>query len=165
MRKRRQILFLQSADSLSHRSESILPVNHYCPPQYTKLFFYNFSHMCTCLKSNNLLHWSRREFTNISGDYVMPIYNLNSTSWGALLNWPTFLLIPNWPCMRMSPLSMWVFVGYKVLIQSYSSLGLKACVVLSSRIIFLPRPQDVQLITCCFCWRLPLRCRKLGIIF
>lgn len=36
-------------------------------------FFYNFSHMCTCLKSNNLLHWSWKEIINISGDYVMPI--------------------------------------------------------------------------------------------
>lgn len=36
---------------------------------------------------------------------------------------------------------MWVCVGRKVLIQSCSSLGLKVCVVLPSKTIFLARPQ------------------------
>lgn len=96
-------------------------------------------------------------------------YNVNSTSWGALLNWPVFLLIPNQPHTSMSPLSRvmhtWRFVGYKVLIQSYSSLGLKAYVALSSQMIFLLRPQEVLHIMCCFCWSLHVFCRELGIIF
>lgn len=100
--------------------------------------------MCTCLKSNYLLHWGGREFINISGAMWCQ-YNINSTSWGTLLNWAMFLLVPDCPCRTVSPLErdihMWVFAGHKVLIQSCSSLGLKVCVVLSSKTIFLAMPQ------------------------
>lgn len=97
--------------------------------------------MCTCLKSNHLLHWGGREFINISGGMWCQ-YNINSTSWGTLLNWAMFLLSPDYPCRTESPsprdIHMWVFVGHKDLIRS---LDLKMCAVLSSKTVFLARSQ------------------------
>lgn len=114
--------------------------------------------MCICLKSNYLLHWGGREFINISGAMWCQ-YNINSTSWGTLLNWVVFLLklvlVGLWRLYQ----EMWVFVGHKIFIQSCSSLGLKVCAVLPSKTIFLEGlKHDVQLLL------ESLLCRKLGTI-